>query len=198
MKRKRLIFVALGAGALGFGLARRSKAAKERSMGMTAAGSGGEGSFGSGGGRDRGRRCRRQSRGRRPGRRRGQRRKDLATDETIAVITPEGDTVIDEKLSVVGDDGELHPSKKTSLLRKSKSRAQVVSARMKLRGTGRLSGASAGLDAPIPPGWSRRRLIDDPRKMVLGRTAQERQRRQTQEGPSPLAPEASTDRDRER
>jgi hypothetical protein len=32
----------------------------------------------------------------------------VATDETIAVITPEGDTVIDETLSVVGDDGELH------------------------------------------------------------------------------------------
>jgi hypothetical protein len=34
--------------------------------------------------------------------------KIVATDETVAVITPEGDTVIDEKLSVVGDDGELH------------------------------------------------------------------------------------------
>ena len=26
----------------------------------------------------------------------------IATDETVAVITPEGDTVVDEKLSVVG------------------------------------------------------------------------------------------------
>ena len=34
--------------------------------------------------------------------------KIVATDETVAVITPEGDTVIDEKLSVLGDDGELH------------------------------------------------------------------------------------------
>jgi hypothetical protein len=108
MKPKRLIIVALGAGALGFGLARRSKAAKERSTGMTAAGSGGQGSIGvvefetedvdadgnlvvddlvvgvdSDG-------------------------KVVATDETVAVITPEGDTVVDEKLSVVGDDGELH------------------------------------------------------------------------------------------
>jgi hypothetical protein len=32
----------------------------------------------------------------------------VAADETIAVVTPEGDTVIDEKLSVVGDDGQLH------------------------------------------------------------------------------------------
>jgi len=108
MKRKRLIFVVLGAGALGYGLARRSKAAKERSMSVTAARSGGEGSLGvvelgaegvdadgnfvmddlvvavdSDG-------------------------KIVATDETIAVITPEGDTVIDEKLSVMGDDDELH------------------------------------------------------------------------------------------
>lgn len=108
MKRKRLIFVVLGAGALGYGLARRSKAAKERSMGLTATGSGGEGSLGvvefeakdvdadgnlvvddlvvavDGDG------------------------KIVAADETIAVVTPEGDTVIDEKLSVVGDDGQLH------------------------------------------------------------------------------------------
>jgi hypothetical protein len=108
MKRKRLIFVVLAAGALGYGLARRSKAAKERSMSMTAAGSGAEGSLGvvefetanvdAGGnlvvddlvvavdGEG----------------------KTMATDETIAVVTPEGDTVMDEKLSVVGDDGELH------------------------------------------------------------------------------------------
>jgi hypothetical protein len=31
----------------------------------------------------------------------------VATDETIAIVTPQGDTVIDERLSVVGDDGEL-------------------------------------------------------------------------------------------
>jgi len=108
MKRKRLIFIALGAGALGYGLARRSKAAKERSMTMAAAGSEGGGPLevvevetggldadgnvivddlmvavdGDG--------------------------KIVATDETVAVFTPEGDTVIDEKLSVVGEDGELH------------------------------------------------------------------------------------------
>ena len=40
MKRKRLIFLAIGAGALGYGLARRSKAAKEHPLSMTAAGSG--------------------------------------------------------------------------------------------------------------------------------------------------------------
>jgi hypothetical protein len=108
MKHKRLIFLAFGAGALGYGLARRSKAAQERSTSLTTAGSGGAGSLGvvefetedvdadgnlmvddlvvavdSDG-------------------------KIVATDETIAVVTPEGDTVIDEKLSVVGDDGELH------------------------------------------------------------------------------------------
>ncbi len=108
MKRKRLVLIALGAGVLGYGLARRSKAATERSMSMSTVGSGGEGSRGvvefefgdvdsagnlvvddllaavdSDG-------------------------KIVATDETVAVITPEGDTVIDEKLSVVGDDGELH------------------------------------------------------------------------------------------
>ena len=33
----------------------------------------------------------------------------LATDETIAVETPEGDVVVDETISVLGDDGELHP-----------------------------------------------------------------------------------------
>jgi hypothetical protein len=107
MKRKRLIFVVLGAGAVGYGLARRSKAAKDRSMGVTAVGSGGEGSLGvlefeaedvdadgnlvvddlvvavdSDG-------------------------RIVATDETIAIVTPQGDTVIDERLSVVGDDGEL-------------------------------------------------------------------------------------------
>src|ERR1700677_4089346 len=108
MKRKRLIFVVLGAGALGYALARRSKAAKEQTASVIAAGSGGEGSLGvvefetedvdadgnlvvddlvvavdSDG-------------------------KIVATDETIAVVTPGGDAVIDEKLSVVGDDGELH------------------------------------------------------------------------------------------
>ena len=108
MKRKPLIFVAIAAGAIGFGLARRSKAAKERSINATSARSGGEGFLGvvefetedvdadgnlvvdelvvavdSDG-------------------------KIVATDETIAVISPEGDTVIDEKLSVLGDDDELH------------------------------------------------------------------------------------------
>jgi hypothetical protein len=108
MKRKRLIFVALAAGALGFALAQRSRAAKERSMSMTAARSAGEGFPGvvevgtedvdSDGNLvvddlvaavD--------SHGR-----------IVATDETIAVITPEGDTIIDERLSVLGDDDELH------------------------------------------------------------------------------------------
>jgi hypothetical protein len=109
MKRKRLIVVTLGAGALvGYGVARRSRAAKERSMVLGADGPAGEGSLGvvevetedvdadgnlivddlvvavDGDG------------------------KIVATDETIAVITPEGDAVVDEKLSVVGDDGELH------------------------------------------------------------------------------------------
>jgi hypothetical protein len=107
MKRKRLIFVVLGAGALGYGLARRSNAAKERSMSV-ATGSEGVGSLGvvefaaedvDADGNlvvddlvvavdDDG--------------------KIVATDETIAIVTPEGDTVIDERLSVVGDDGELH------------------------------------------------------------------------------------------
>jgi hypothetical protein len=103
MKRKRLIFVVLGAGALGYGLARRSKAAKER-----AAGSGNESPLGvvevETGGVDAA----------------GNLIVDdlivavdgdgkiVAADETVAVITPEGDTVIDEKLSVVGEDGELH------------------------------------------------------------------------------------------
>ena len=108
MKRKLLIFIVLGAGALGYALARRSKAAKEQTASVTAAGSGGQGSLGvvefetedvdadgnlvvddllvavDGDG------------------------KIVATDETIAVVTPEGDAVIDEKLSAVGDDGELH------------------------------------------------------------------------------------------
>jgi hypothetical protein len=35
-------------------------------------------------------------------------RPGVATDETIAVLTPEGDAVIDEKPSVAGDDGELY------------------------------------------------------------------------------------------
>jgi membrane-bound ClpP family serine protease len=108
MKRKRLIVLALGAGALGFELARRSKAAKERSLSVADTSSGREGPFGvvevdteevdaddnlvvdellvavdSDG-------------------------TIVATDETIAVITPEGNTVVDEKLSVMGDDGELH------------------------------------------------------------------------------------------
>jgi hypothetical protein len=32
----------------------------------------------------------------------------VASDETVAVITSEGDAVVDEKLSVVGEDGKLH------------------------------------------------------------------------------------------
>jgi len=32
----------------------------------------------------------------------------LATDETLAVETPEGDIIIDETVSVIGEDGELH------------------------------------------------------------------------------------------
>lgn len=108
MERKRLIFIALGAGALGYGLARRSKAAKQRSMGMTAARSGEGGPLEvvevETGGLDAG----------------GNVVVDdlmvavdsdgtvVATDETVAVFTPDGDTVIDEKLSVVGEDGELH------------------------------------------------------------------------------------------
>jgi hypothetical protein len=32
----------------------------------------------------------------------------VATDETVAIITPEGDTVIDERVSVIGTDGKLH------------------------------------------------------------------------------------------
>jgi hypothetical protein len=33
--------------------------------------------------------------------------KIVATDETVAVFTSEGDAVVDEKLSVAGDDGNL-------------------------------------------------------------------------------------------
>ena len=108
MKAKRLILVVIGAGALGYGLARRSKAAKERSLRMTSAGSGGEGSlgvveFGTEGVDAEGNLVvddlvvAVDSDG-----------KIVASDETVAVVTPEGDAVIDEKLSVVGDDGELH------------------------------------------------------------------------------------------
>lgn len=32
----------------------------------------------------------------------------VASDETIAVVTADGDAVVDEIISVVGDDGELH------------------------------------------------------------------------------------------
>lgn len=108
MKRKRLMLVVLGAGALGYGLARRSRAAKQQSVSMAADGSDAVRPFGvvevetedidadgnlvvddlvvavdSDG-------------------------KIVVTDETVAVITPEGGTVIDEKLSVMGDDGQLH------------------------------------------------------------------------------------------
>ena len=108
MKLKRLMVVVLGAGALGYGLARRSKAAAERSLSTAPAGSSGEGSldvveFETEGVDAAGNLV----------------VDDLvvavdadgnvvATDETIAVVTPEGDAVVDEKLSVVGDDGELH------------------------------------------------------------------------------------------
>ena len=34
--------------------------------------------------------------------------KIVATDETIVIVTPEGDEVVDETLSVMGDDGQLH------------------------------------------------------------------------------------------
>jgi hypothetical protein len=108
MKAKRLLVVVLGAGAVGYGLARRKKAAQERSLSTATAGSVGGSSLGvvevetekiDADGNlvvddilvavdDDG--------------------TVVATDETIAVITPEGDTVIDEKLSVLGDDGELH------------------------------------------------------------------------------------------
>jgi hypothetical protein len=32
----------------------------------------------------------------------------VATDETVTVITPEGDAVVEETLSVMGEDGALH------------------------------------------------------------------------------------------
>jgi len=32
----------------------------------------------------------------------------VASDETIAVVTQDGDVVIDETISVMGDDGQLH------------------------------------------------------------------------------------------
>ena len=107
MKRKRLVLVVLGVGALGYGLVRRSKTAKERSVSMTADGP-----------------------DVRPFEVVEVETEDIdadgnlvvddlvvavdsdgmivATDETVAVITPEGDTIIDEKLSAMGDDGELH------------------------------------------------------------------------------------------
>lgn len=34
--------------------------------------------------------------------------KIVAADETVAVITPEGDALVDEKFSVVGEDGAPH------------------------------------------------------------------------------------------
>jgi hypothetical protein len=34
--------------------------------------------------------------------------KIVAIDETIAVVTKDGDLVVDEIVSVVGEDGELH------------------------------------------------------------------------------------------
>jgi hypothetical protein len=32
----------------------------------------------------------------------------VAADETVTVVTADGDIVVDETLSVVGDDGQLH------------------------------------------------------------------------------------------
>lgn len=52
----------------------------------------------------------------------------------------------------------------------------------------RLRGGSVVLDAPVPPGGPGRSLIDEPGKMVLGRTVQERQSGETHEGPTPVAP----------
>ena len=73
--------------------------------------------------------------------------KIVATDETIAVVTPEGDTVIDEKLSIWETTASSGPSKRTSLLRTSTSRAPKLSAvdvcqngtGSKKRGSGSLS-----------------------------------------------------------
>ena len=127
MKARRLLIVVLGAGAVGYGLARRRKAAQERSLSTATVGSSGGSSLGvvevetetiDADGNlvvddilvavdDDG--------------------TVVATDETIAVITPAGDTVIDETLSVLGDDGELHAVKKTFLSLRA-SRAPKVSA----------------------------------------------------------------------
>ena len=109
MKRKRIIVVVLGAGALAaVGVARRTKANRGRTAAGTDYGPPGDGSLevaevetadvddegnlviddllvavdGDG--------------------------KIVATDETVAVITPDGDAVVDETISVVGEDGELH------------------------------------------------------------------------------------------
>ena len=109
MKRKRIVVVVLGAGALvAVGMARRTRANRQRAvtgMDNRPAGDGSlevlevetedvdeEGNLviddlvvavdGDG--------------------------KIVATDERVAVITPEGDAVVDETISVVGDDSELH------------------------------------------------------------------------------------------
>ena len=108
MKRKRLVFIALGAGALGYGI---GTTVKSRQGTLREDGH-----------------CRIRERGppevvevETEGLDAGGNfmvddlivavdsdGKIVATDETVAVFTPEGDTVIDEKLSVVGEDGELH------------------------------------------------------------------------------------------
>jgi hypothetical protein len=108
MKRKGLILVVLGAGAVAYGLARRAKADRERSLSVTSYTPPTEDSLGV---------VEVES-------------EDVdedgnlvvddlivavddegtivATDETVAIITPEGDTVIDERVSVIGTDGKLH------------------------------------------------------------------------------------------
>jgi hypothetical protein len=109
MKRKRIIVVVLGVGALvAVGVARRNSANRGRSVGGRDIGRSGDDALevvevetddideegnlviddlvvavdGDG--------------------------KIVATDETVAVLTPEGDAVVDETISVVGEDGELH------------------------------------------------------------------------------------------
>jgi hypothetical protein len=108
MKRKRIVVVVLGAGALvAVGVVRRTKANRERTLTGTDHRSVGDHSLevvevesedvdeegnlviddlvvavdGDG--------------------------KIVATDETVAIVTPEGDAVIDETISVVGEDGKL-------------------------------------------------------------------------------------------